>query len=272
MQYTTLFSCSLLSYTEIPRGCTYEVVNASMSEEETREEVVMEIVEALSSVFTTSLGGITRNGTLTPNVTSDEPPLRAVYTAIADEFEVDATDEGFDNFTEAITQITEAKEAACEGNHSISEADVPRLGREYRPLRGDIEGNIDKVRDIFGKMLCLSERSHDERKRKKRDSHCPEYGDPCSCPETGKILCVCEFFRCLDPENEIMPILGIDNVCHGYSIPCLAFAVDTTGSMGGEIAAVKEVIRNFTRSEEDGVGCYVLQPFNDLEYGYLSIK
>ena len=46
-------------------------------------------------------------------------------------------------------------------------------------------------------------------------------------------------------------------------LPCLAFAVDTTGSMGEEIEAAKEIIRNLSRSEEDSPVCYVLQPFND---------
>ena len=37
--------------------------------------------------------------------------------------------------------------------------------------------------------------------------------------------------------------------------------------MMDEIEAVKVVIRDFLRSEERGPGCYVLQPFNDLQDG-----
>jgi hypothetical protein len=182
---------------------------------------------------------------------------------------VKTTDEGFNDFTEAISQITEAKEAACESEHGVSEADIPSLGREYRSLRGDIHGNIDRIRNIFGKMLCLSERSHEARRRKRQDSFCPELGDPsCSCRAIK--VCVCEFFACLD-KDDIQPILGIENVDvfpYGYDrFPCLAFAVDTTGSMSAEIEAAQEVIRDFLRSEEHGPGCYVLQPFNDLKYG-----
>ena len=235
-----------------------------MSEDETREEVIVEIAEVLDSVLSTPLGGIVGGGTPAPNETSDTPPLRAVYTAVAEEFDVEATDEGFNNFTEAITQITEAKEAACKGNGSVSEADIPGLAQEHKELRGDIEGNIDRIREIFGKMLCLSEGSDEDRKRKKRDSRCPEYGEPCSCPDTGLILCTCEFFRCLDPEDDIQPILGIADVFTDDGFACLAFAVDTTGSMGGEIRAVQDLLRDFLASEEDGPQCYVLQPFNDL--------
>jgi hypothetical protein len=245
---------------EIPNGCTYEVVNAILSEEETRDEVVVEIVEALGSI----LG----DGVLAPNDTSDEPPLRIVYTALAEEFKVKTTDEGFNNFMEAITQITEAKEGACESEHGVSEADIPSLGKEYRSLWGDIQGNIDRIRDIFGTMLCLRERSHEARRTKGQDSSdCPEYGDPCPCLSKENIACVCQFFSCFDLGNVIKPILGIENVNVSEGGPCLAFAVDTTGSMADEIEAAQEVILNFLRSEEHGLGCYVLQPFNDLRYG-----
>ena len=220
-----------------------------------REKVVVEIAAGLASV----LGDI-----LSDETTSDKPPLQILYEAIAEELEVQVSDEGFSNFTEAISQITEAKKAACEGN--ISEADIPQLGREYYALKYDIEANIEKIRDIFGKMLCLSEKEHDQ-KRKRRNSHCPELGGECPCPSPYNLICVCELFACLDPNDDIMPIFGLINVFVGILSPCLAFAVDTTGSMRQEIAAVKLVVRNMLASEEDGPGCYVLQPFNDLTDG-----
>ena len=77
-----------------------------MPEEETREKVVVEIAEALESVLSTPLGGIVGGEIPATNDTSDdEPPLRAVYTAVAEEFDVEATDEGYNNFTEAIAEI-----------------------------------------------------------------------------------------------------------------------------------------------------------------------
>ena len=277
MELKTSPTCKpLLFHTEISKGCTYELINASLSEDESREEVVVEIAEALESLLPIStgenqtgpLGSILGGGVPDSNETSDEPPLKVVYTAIAEEFEVEATDEGFSNFTVAITEITEAKTAACEGEDSVSEADIPRLGREYRALRGDIEGNIVRIREIFGKMLCLSDKGHEGRRRKRQSSICLEFGDPnCSCPPKGEVVCVCEFFACLDPEDDIMPILGIVDVIVDEGFPCLAFAVDTTVSMSREISAAKEVMRNFLSSEEDGPGCYVLQPFNDLRNG-----
>ena len=181
-------------------------------------------------------------------------------------YDIPATDEGYNNFTTAVSQITEAKIVACEGDGGISEGDIPRLWTEYRALKEDVEANIEEIRDIFGKMLCLNERSHTEEKRKKRDFHCPERRD-CTCPDSGELVCVCEFFACLDPDNDLPAILGLYDIDVIEGFPCLAFTVDTTGSMSDEIDAVKQVVRNFTASEEDGPGCYVLQPFNDLTDG-----
>ena len=76
-------------------------------------------------------------------------------------------------------------------------------------------------------------------------------------------MCV-NSFACHDPDD-LPPIFGIAYIKVGF--PCLAFTVDTTGSMRQEIDAVKEVVRNFLASEEDGPGCYVLQPFNDYADG-----
>ena len=50
---------------------------------------------------------------------------------------------------------------------------------------------------------------------------------------------------------------------------CLAFAIDTTGSMSEEISHAMDVIQYFIQSEENNLTlCYILVPFND--YGYRS--
>ena len=99
--------------------------------------------------------------------------------------------------------------------------------------------------------------------RGRRQLVCPPC-DRCTCPPggiTGDIICTCEFFKCLDPGDAFKSILGFD-----MDEECLAFVIDTTGSMSGEIDAAKEITLNFLRSEEEiGVlGCYVLVPFNDV--------
>ena len=99
--------------------------------------------------------------------------------------------------------------------------------------------------------------------RGRRQSGCPPR-DRCTCPPggiTSDIFCTCEFFECLDPDDIFVSILGFDS-----DEECLAFVIDTTGSMSGEIDAAKEITLNFLRSEEEigDAGCYVLVPFNDI--------
>lgn len=94
---------------------------------------------------------------------------------------------------------------------------------------------------------------------------CPLRGD-CTCPPDGisvDITCTCEFFACLDVEDHLGPIFGFSSLVQG---PCLAFIVDTTGSMSAEITAIRRVIEEFLRSEEavNELRCYILVPFNDL--------
>ena len=272
----------LLSFLpEIPRGCTYEVLTSSVMEAETRKEVVVEIAEVLESigipnitaVFNTPLGDniLAGSGEMSSGDETTDEPLKTLYRAIAKEFEVETTEEGYDNFAEAVSQITEAKVVACEDSASVSEDDIPRLASEYRALKENIMANIAEMRDIFGIMLCLSERDHEERKRKRRDFHCPERKDSpcrkdCCCPPDKVVIYVCEFFECKD-RCDIPPIMGLMDVFEMGKLPCLAFAVDTTGSMREEIEAAKTVIRNLLWSEEDGPICYVLQPFNDYGDG-----
>ena len=271
-----------LFFIEIGRGCTFEVLNSSVSEEEGRIEVVEEISEVLTSIgipiaipnITTllnplaGLGGGRRvetgNETEEDEMPMEQPPLKVVYEVIAEELEVEASDEGYSNFVEAVSQVTEAKEAACEGDEIVDSADVPRLVREYRTLRENVTENIVQLREVFGKMLCIKETSHEERRRK-RDSHCPKV---CTCPPGGlfdeSIRCVCEFFACMDPTRDLKPILGLLDIFVEEGFPCLSLVVDTTGSMSDEIEAAKHVIHNFLSSEEHEPGCYVLLPFNDL--------
>ena len=248
-------------HAEIPRGCTQQVIRSSNSEEETHTKIVRKITEVLDSIgISVVLEGLGESDT------TDEPPLKVAYRTIAKEFKVKATDEGYGNFTEAVGMVIEAKEVACEGGGSVSAADVPRLAREYGTLKESVSRNIAQLRDVFGKMLCISDQDHEDR-RKRRNSHCPARDD-CMCRSRDvlgdEILCVCEFFACLD-ENDLKPIFGFSKVVEYFGwYPCLALVVDTTGSMTEEIEAVKKIIRNFLSSEEVDVPCYVLQPFNDL--------
>lgn len=73
------------------------------------------------------------------------------------------------------------------------------------------------------------------------------------------LLCPCEFFDCLDARDQLQPVF-----LEFPATACLAFVVDTTGSMKDEIEVTKRVIKDFLGSEES-LGCYMLVPFNDVE-------
>ena len=78
----------------------------------------------------------------------------------------------------------------------------------------------------------------------------------------GVLFCTCEFFACLDEGNILSDLIFGFN----KEYECIVFVIDTTGSMGSEIAVAKRIILEFVRIEEHigEFGCYVLVPFNDV--------
>ena len=252
-------------------GCTIELFVLAATREKEQQKVVETVQEILPGILPTS--NSTANDT-----TSGGASLTAVYNSLTEEFGVNKSDSGYSKFVEAINEITEAKQEACSGDVQVIISSVPRLVQEFRTVLGTAKRDLLKLRTIFGKMLCIEdqiERSG-SRKRKRRLATVSPDSDPipcddrtpeeCTCPLGGFdgncIICPCEFFRCLDPEDVLKPILGFV----AEKIQCLAFVVDTTASMSDEIAAAQAVIRSFIRSEEElnVVGCYILMPFNDV--------
>ena len=221
-------------------GCTSDLLKAISAKAAATKAVVKEMSEVIPSLSSVDLTS-----------------MEAAYAAITKNFKVDATKDGLSNFTEAVTRITDAKEAECSG---LGTADIVSLGREFKDLSRDVVGNVDKLRDIVGKMLCLLEKG----RRIKRQT-CPDSrSKSCTCP--ASIRCSCEFFACIDPGDTLKPVLGI-SLLTGAGNPCLAFVVDTTASMTAEIESAKTVVKQYIMSEEAGPQCYVLQPFNDLVNG-----
>ena len=245
-------------------GCTIELFVLAA----TREKEQQKVVETVLSTFRTSES--TANDTI-----SGEVSLTTVYNSLTEEFEIKKSESGYRRFVEAINEITEAKQEACSGDVKPGVDSVPRLVQEFRAALNGTQRDLLKLRTIFGRMLCIKDQIErlGSRKRKRRLAtvspvRCRDRTpEECTCPPGGLngscIVCPCEFFRCLDPEDDWRPILGF--VANLY-IQCLAFVVDTTGSMGDEIAAAQEIIHSFIRSEEElnETGCYILTPFNDV--------
>ena len=168
-----------------------------------------------------------------------------------------------------MTEIAAAEEEACSGSDSFSVSDVPRIVGEFNTaFSAGRNGDITTIRALYGQMLCIKrqEESLSTKRRKRQSPHCDALGDDCGCPDGGLegsgIVCVCHFFRCLDPHRHLEPILGFIE----WNIQCLAFVIDTTGSMANEINSARNIIKQFVHAEEDVgvVGCYLLVPFNDV--------
>ena len=248
-------------------GCTIELFVLAATQEQEQQKVVEAVQEVLPDIFPT-----------TDNTTNDTTSsLTSVYNSLTVEFGVNRSDSGYSKFVEAVNEITEAKQEACSGelDGRPSVDDVPRLVQEFRTTLGRVQKDLSRLRTIFGTMLCIKDQAgkSDSMGRRRRQTLCRDILTPCyertpeecTCPP-GRIygdciLCPCEFFRCLDPDDALMPILGFV----ADDIQCLAFVVDTTGSMYDEIVAAQVVIQSLIRSEEElnEIGCYILMPFND---------
>ena len=193
-------------------------------------------------------------------------PLRTAYSTLVERYGRRETETGFRGFVSAIDEISIAQAQACSGPSPLRVSDTAKLVREYNAASA--AKNAPLQRSTIGKLLCVDSSVTTSPTpvpiRGRRSSmDCPLPG-PCTCPPggiTGELFCPCQFFKCLDPGDVFEPILGFNT-----DLECLAFAVDTTGSMDEEIDAAREIVLNFLRSEEEigDVGCYLLIPFNDV--------
>ena len=250
---------------EPEKGCTVKVfVLASM-----REEQQMAVVHILQSVFPGLFGAplptdattdeptdsttTTTNGLPIFSTVRKDPLLSMTYTTLAEEFDRVESDAGYTQFVEAVTEITEAYQESCSGTKP-SLNDVPKLAQQFAALSPTA---VQELRNIFGKMLCIRQLYSTKASRRKRQTPV----SPRECPPGGIFdpsISVDEFFACLG--NDIPPVFGFTNT----SFPCLAFVVDTTGSMRHEIEAVQNLIQSFLSSEKDEPACYAITPFNDV--------
>ena len=272
---------TLLSFAVAPEpevGCTIELFVLAATREKEQKKVVETVQEILAGILPTS-------NTTANDTTSGGASLTTVYNSLTEEFGVNKSNSGYSKFVEAVNEITEAKQEVCSGDVRPGVSNVSRLVQEFRAAFNTTKKDLLKLRIIFGKMLCIKDeieklKSKGRERRQEPIPECGGFGTPClertpeectcpseecTCPSGGVygdcIFCPCEFFRCLDPDDVLKPILGFV----AEEIQCLAFVVDTTGSMEDEIAAAQEIIRSFIRSEEElnEVGCYILMPFND---------
>lgn len=220
-------------------------------------ELANELAQNQQAVISSLLKTFSFSGLLSGQVPADTS-LDMIYKAFSKKFSRNTTRIGYGHFAESLNMISAYyHEASMQAEYSLTE--VRSLVQNFESAYGT--KNSVELCDLFGKMLNIKDHSGSDRNRRDTDGDsydCPE--DSCSCPDGGinstELLCSCQFFACLDEGRNLMPVF------EGFvGLECLAFVLDTTGSMKDEIDTTLQVIKDFIASEE--LGCYLLVPFND---------
>ena len=220
------------------------------------EEEKERVVETISNLLPFDLPA---SNSSNPEATTE------VYDQLAELFDEVPTTASRDRFTAAVDDIHTAYAAECGGTSSgIPETDViSSLATKFRELTKGLNSirqeALDEARDIYGKFLCYQEKATGSGRRRKR----ADFIEPtdCALDDCPAVISEpCHFFACLEISVTKF-IMGFGNSADNQ--PCIGFIVDTTGSMGEEIAAAKRIILQFIKSQADSTVCYLLVPFND---------
>ena len=228
------------------------IVNATTPE--ARLEVTKTFLENIDPVVSKAIAD---------RLNESSDPLKTAYSTLVERYGRKETETGFREFIRAIDEISIAQAEACSGPSPLRVSNTARLVREYNAA--STAKNVLLQRSTIGRLLCVDSRvtTSPVPVRGRRDLEGNSTCDNCTCPcnLTCELFCPCQFFRCLDPNDIFESIFKFNS-----DQECLAFVIDTTGSMYREINATKEIILNFTKSEEEigFFGCYVLVSFNDI--------
>ena len=181
------------------------------------------------------------------------------YSAVAAGHGVNESKEGFTNFAEALDVMINAHVAACYGLEEDKPAvdDAPELLNTFLSLLSE-KSNFTTLRQLFGKLICLKNFNSENDLKRKRNIQCASSHD------------IIEFYNCLNP-NDTACIFYLNSICKSEdatdlkkSINCLGFMVDTSGSMGPEISAVRDIVNHFVAAQENYLTlCYLLVTFSD---------
>lgn len=244
------------------------VVNATTHEAKLKL-IIEDILPKLSLDASTAVPYIVLTLNTASTHVSEDPDLRNIYTAIAKHFGRTASEAGYKRFLEAVNEVSVAKMEAC-NNRSPDHSNRSQLLQEFAiAYQLEDKSSQHSVRSRFGKLLC-----HDstEQSRVRRDTLSLDVDSrKCECPPGGingtdwSKFESCDFYACLT-DGQIFQRIFFTDEYKLIDYQCLAFVIDTTGSMSQEVNTAKRVILDFVRSEQEiGVdGCYILVPFNDV--------
>ena len=244
-------------------------------ENEAVEQFVKKKENATLEVITNLQNIVLQSSNSSFNGTHNQTTLYSTLTA---SFSLTESEETLEQFSKAIDVITDAYFKSCYGpeEEKPTVQDAPDLLQTFLTLLAN-RTDFTTIREIYGKLTCLQVFQPDEIivKREGEDDEV----DLLECAEAKSVI---KLYECLDPKDlSCVFDIDIEQDCDDlemiqgdiskYAKNCLAFVVDTTGSMSEEIVAARQVITSFIQSEENILTlCYILVPFND--FGNMSIE
>lgn len=179
-----------------------------------------------------------------PTAPSQHRTLRSLYQNLTRARGEAPSDAVYDHFVSAMSDVSREHFKACYGPSSerVRPTHVQSLIQQFNGLRNTTR--VHELRAVFAKLLCIRDQNSRIGKRSTRG--------------------VEDFFRGLS-STDFGDIFGFTETNRPVPTGSLAFAVDTTGSMGDEIHNVRQIIRSFVRSEKQEPFYYVLAEFNDYD-------
>ena len=248
-------------------------VYSQTCENEAVEQFVKKKENATLEVITNLQNIVLQGSNSSFNGTHDQTTLYSTLTA---SFNLTESKETLERFSKAIDVITDAYFKSCFGpeEEKPTVQDAPDLLQTFLTLLAN-RTDFTTIRETYGKLTCLDVFQPDEIIAKRQ-------ADEVDLLECATARSVQKLYECLDPddlscvfdidiEQDCDDLEMLDGEIFTYAKNCLAFVVDTTGSMSAEIAATRQVITSFIQSEENILTlCYILVPFND--FGNMSIE
>lgn len=218
--------------------------NITVSRNAASQNVRSKVINVTNRIFSSGL----------PSEASD----KALYRALTSGYSEMESDMGLAIFQTAQMEITEQYFLACNGpeEQRPSVGDISFHIQQFVTILGTSPLDISALRKQFGILTCL------------QDQEQMSYSNPnCTtvdCSGGLENTTTASTFSCCLQASQVQELFGIISLVTTLSdsIPCLAFVVDTTGSMSGEIDRVRTLVHGFV-NPIDPV-CYILVDFNDV--------
>jgi len=170
---------------------------------------------------------------------------REVYNKVATQLKREKSDEDYFLYLDAVNEIANAAFRFC-ANADLSKLTKEDIATLIGAFKAKVsEQDIHDARNLYGSLLCIRD-SGTSKSRSKRQN-----------PDISELEA---FFNSLGGEILERVIFYYDDDEYPNH---LAFVIDTTGSMGDEIEAVKKIIRHFIKNEGREPQKYVLATFSD---------